>query len=436
MKIDKNQELYLKQSKIISSQIQTSIPKISKNKYVYQYINSIINDFSYSLNSRILVLDKNGSVLIDSNGLLEDENLLYLNQIKRSLQGENVINNYQKNDKKFSYISTPIKLNNNNINGVILISSSLQTIYNEVISLMEMTLFISVIALLLTLILSLIFAETISIPITKLSKSIKEKYSVDEKNILVNKKLDEIDELKRLFNLMKTKLEQVEKRRKEFVSNVSHELRTPITSMRVLSDTIISGDDWDKEIYDEFMEDINNELKRLSKIIDDLLYLVEVEKDEVDFSYELTSLNYLISNTIKTLKPIAKKKNLKLHFEEMSKVQIYIDRSKFRRALINLINNSIKYTNKGYVKVKIEKNKNEIIILIKDTGIGISEDDLPYIFDRFYKTDKSRKYKQGSTGLGLSIAKEIIELHGGVIDVESKINVGTKFIVKIPKENI
>ncbi|MGM0379318.1 MAG: ATP-binding protein [Bacillota bacterium] len=435
MKIEKNQELYLKQSNIITSQIKSSITKISKNKYVYQYINSIINDFSFSLNSRILVLNEKGNVLIDSNGILENENLLYLDEIKESLEGENIISNYQKADKKFSYIATPIK-SNDNINGVILISSSLKPIYNEVFSLMEMTLFISVIALLLTLILSLIFAETISIPIRKLSKSIKEKYSVDEKNIMINNKLDEIHELKRLFNLMKTKLEQVETRRKKFVSNVSHELRTPITSMRVLSDTIISGDDWDREIYDEFMEDINNELKRLSNIIDDLLYLVEVEKDEVDFAYELTSLNYLISNTIKTLKPIAKKKNLKLHFEEMSKVQIYIDRSKFRRALINLISNSIKYTNEGYVKVKIEKNKNEIIILIKDTGIGISKNDLPYIFDRFYKTDKSRKYKQGSTGLGLSIAKEIIELHGGVIDVKSEINVGTKFIVKIPKENI
>jgi signal transduction histidine kinase len=235
---------------------------------------------------------------------------------------------------------------------------------------------------------------------------------------------------------LSTKFKQIENRRKKFVSNVSHELRTPITSMTILSETIMSKETWDEALYREFMSDINSELQRLSHVIEDLLYLVDIEKDEVKFDYELTSINFMIRDVLSTLKPIADSRQLELNFNETSKVQTIIDRSKFQRALINLVGNSIKYTESGQVDVSLFILDDTINVIIEDTGVGISKEDLPYIFDRFYRVDESRATKKGSTGLGLSIAQEIIELHNGSIEIESKLDVGTTVKIKIPNRKV
>jgi signal transduction histidine kinase len=137
---------------------------------------------------------------------------------------------------------------------------------------------------------------------------------------------------------------------------------------------------------------------------------------------------------INKLKPLAGRKGLSLYFVPHEKVQIYVDKNKLFRALINLINNSIKYTNDGSVRVEITTSKENVIIKVIDTGIGIPEDDIPYIFDRFYKVDKSRKRSQSSTGLGLSIVQEIIQMHEGKIFVKSEVNQGTSFNIILPKK--
>jgi signal transduction histidine kinase len=286
----------------------------------------------------------------------------------------------------------------------------------------------------MSVLISVIFARIISRPIESLTKSVQNitqgKY--DTKVDVTSK--DEIGELGNAFNMMTTKLYQVDERRRKFVSNVSHELRTPMTSMKIVSETLLANSTWEESVYREFLNDIHIEVDRLNNIIDSLLYLVRVEKDDLELDYNMTYVNYLIEWVIKTLKPIADQKNIDLKLVSHNKVQIQLDQEKMQQCLLNIIGNSVKYTPEGgSVTIDLSELKEIVSIKIIDTGIGIPEKDLPFIFDRFYRVDEARARKTGGTGLGLAIAQQIVMLHQGTIEVESQFGIGTTVSIKIPR---
>ena len=226
----------------------------------------------------------------------------------------------------------------------------------------------------------------------------------------------------------------MDERRKKFVSNVSHELRTPMTSMKIVSDTLLSAPNWDESVYREFMKDINTEVDRLNNIIDSLLYLVRVEKDDLELDLNMTYLNYLVEWVIKTLKPIAEKKDIRISMISHNKVQIQLDQEKMQQCLLNIIGNAVKYTPEGgSVTIELSENREIVVIKITDTGIGIPEKDLPFIFDRFYRVDEARARKTGGTGLGLAISQQIVMLHQGTIEVDSNLGEGTTVSIKLPR---
>lgn len=423
------------QSNVIANQSDSYINTLQVNEYSNNYVNTLIKKYSISIDSRIMILDSYGYIIVDSNDIDIGGNIIRLDEVKSALNGIEASNIYRFKKSKFTYIASPI-LKNNNVTGILFISSNIDNIYDDIHSTMSIILFISILSIIFTGFISIIFADFISKPIVSLNKSVKNISGQNDIIQINNVKIDEIAQLTDSFTLLTTKLQQIEKRRKKFVSNVSHELRTPITSMIILSDTIMNGESWDESLYREFMKDINSELHRLSRIIDDLLYLVDIEKDEISFKYELTSLNFLIREVLFSLKPIADSDNLYLHFKENMKVQTFIDRAKFQRVLINIIGNSIKYTEKGGIAISLSSTSETIKITIKDTGIGIPEKDIPFIFDRFYRVDESRATNRGSTGLGLSIAGEIIELHKGKIEIKSKVDFGTQIDIIIPNKHM
>jgi len=423
------------QSNIISNQADSFINSIDKNQYASDYVHSLITKYSININSRILMLNRNGNVLLDTSNKNLNEDLSSIPEVKSALNGKEKTTNYRFNHQRLSYSTRPI-IKDDSVMGIVFIISDIGYIYSDTSERMNGIVFISLIALLITFIVSLIFSDTISSPIVELNDRVQSVSGIVDKSNFTHDSIDEMKELSASFNILSTKFKQIENRRKKFVSNVSHELRTPITSMTILSETIMSQETWDESLYREFMTDINTELNRLSHVIEDLLYLVDIEKDEVKFNYELTSLNFMIRDVLSTLKPMADRKNLGLVFKEANKVQTIIDRSKFQRALINLIGNSIKYTETGQIMIELYSLNDMINITIKDTGVGISKENLPYIFDRFYRVDESRATKKGSTGLGLSIAQEIIELHDGNIEIESKKNIGTIVNIKIPNKKV
>lgn len=417
---------------LVSNQIAPFITNID-NEYTFRYVEDIIKQNSLEYDTRALVINLEGNVLVDSFDTMLGT-VVNNSEVRNALFGNRSSNIYTFADDYIIYAAVPI-IERDNIVGASFMSIDANYIFEDIDRFMEKLFIIFSAAILISIFISILFADIISKPIEKLTDSVKTitlgKY--DTKVEILGS--DEIGELGKAFNLMTTKLYQVEERRKKFVSNVSHELRTPMTSMKIVSDTLLSSPSWDESVYREFMYDINIEIDRLNKIIDSLLYLVRVEKDELELDLSMTYVNYLLEWVIKTLKPIASSKHISLTLNAMSKVQIQLDQEKIQQCLLNIIGNAVKYTpDGGEVSVDLEENRDSIIINVKDTGIGIPEKDLPFIFDRFYRVDEARARKTGGTGLGLAISQQIIQLHQGEISVKSQLGEGTHVAITLPKK--
>ena len=224
-----------------------------------------------------------------------------------------------------------------------------------------------------------------------------------------------------------------EKNRKSFVSNVSHELKTPITSMKVLADSINSMEDAPIELYKEFMGDIGNEVDRETKIINDLLSLVKMDKAAGDLNITNININELLEQILKRLRPIADKQKVELVLESFRPVSADVDEVKITLAFTNLIENAIKYNKEdGWVHVSLNADHQYFYLKVEDSGIGIPEDSLGHIYERFYRVDKSHSREIGGTGLGLAITRNAVLMHRGAIKVFSTEGEGTIFNVRIP----
>ena len=223
------------------------------------------------------------------------------------------------------------------------------------------------------------------------------------------------------------KLKAVDQSRQEFVSNVSHELKTPITSIRVLADSLMGMEDAPVELYREFMADISDEIDRENQIIEDLLTLVRMDKSaESQMNISQVHINHELEMILKRLRPIAKRSNVELILESIREVTADVDKVKLNLAVTNLVENAIKYNiDSGWVRVTLDADHKYFYVKVADSGIGIPEDSVDHIFERFFRVDKARSREVGGTGLGLSITKNVIQMHHGVIDVESTPGEGT-----------
>ena len=223
-----------------------------------------------------------------------------------------------------------------------------------------------------------------------------------------------------------TDIKKLENMRSEFVANVSHELKTPLTSIKGFSETLKYVDD--KETRDKFLNIINKEAERLSRLITDILVLSKLESGSHNDFLPFKPLA-VIEDVVNMVKNMYKNKKVTINIDNTCYSDISCDKDKFLQLMLNLVENAVKYSNEDViVDIKSYVNEDKYIIEVKDNGIGIPEEDIPRIFERFYRVDKSRK--GGSTGLGLAIVKHIVKSYDGEIYVESKLNEGTKFTVQ------
>lgn len=250
--------------------------------------------------------------------------------------------------------------------------------------------------------------------------------------------LDEVDAIDRLEDEIKKlaierNKEAEQKRhldsyRKEFLGNVSHELKTPIFNIQGYVSTLIDGGINDPSINIEYLRRADRSVDRMIQIIDDLETISQLEIGTLELELETYDITQQIKDILEALELQAKKQNIKLHLAKKYDKPIFVRADKFRirQVLVNLITNSIKYGKEnGKTSVSLNLFDEQVIVEIKDNGIGIAEKHLPRLFERFYRVDKGRSREQGGTGLGLAIVKHIIEAHGQTIDVSSEVNVGT-----------
>ncbi|WP_126992474.1 sensor histidine kinase [Thermosipho globiformans] len=230
------------------------------------------------------------------------------------------------------------------------------------------------------------------------------------------------------------KLKQLDKMKTEFVANISHELRTPLTAIKAYTETLLNME-VDRESQREFLETVYEQSERLESLLNDLLDFTLIESGTMELEYSEFDLCELIKEVVENLKQLAEKYNVKINVNCES-VSISADKRRIKQAIHNLVDNSIKFSDKSkekrYVNISVEKKEENLSIIIKDNGIGISQEDKEKIFEKFYRGDRSLTYEVPGTGLGLTIVQEIIKLHGGKINVQSTLGEGTTFELVIP----
>lgn len=245
------------------------------------------------------------------------------------------------------------------------------------------------------------------------------------------------EEIQKMFEKGKNDIEylkKLEQVRTEFLANTSHELRTPIFAIQGYIETLLDGAINDEKVNKSFLDKANQHTINLSNLINDLIDISMIESGEMRMSYRYFNVNEYIKTIVHEMMPIAKEKNIKLiYYPARNTLQLFGDRNRLKQVFTNLITNALKYTEQGKVEVLIEEEPKQGKIIIRDTGIGISPENISRIFERFYVVDKTRSRSVGGTGLGLAIVKHIIEAHDSKIEVESELGIGSEFSFRLKK---
>ncbi|HTC35941.1 MAG TPA: ATP-binding protein [Bryobacteraceae bacterium] len=230
-----------------------------------------------------------------------------------------------------------------------------------------------------------------------------------------------------------TELERLERVRKDFVANVSHELRTPLTAIRGYSETLLDGGLEDLQNNRRFVEVILSQATRLSNIAADLLSLSELESSGATAAPHPVSIRSAIESALRTVESAARLQGVQVLCEKIDDVKVIGHELRLEQVFVNLLDNAVKFNRpNGEVQIEMRPKNGKVSILIGDTGIGIPSEDLPRVFERFYRVDKARSRAMGGTGLGLSIVKHAVEQMGGTIKVDSRLGEGSEFTIELP----
>lgn len=395
-------------------------------------LNTDMEQLANVLDGRIIVVDFSFKVVKDTYSFDEGKYLI-TEDVLRTMKGSGTTS-VKRNDL-YVELYMPIEDGKNKIvKGVMVTSISIKDM-EEIFGQMEQrsnvlySMFLIVIVLLAALLSYLVGKD-----FTRLNKQIKHisEGNMDE-TIHITRGYSEIQDMAEGFNDIILKLQNLENSRQEFVSNVSHELKTPITSMKILADSLVANPDTPVELYQEFMQDIVDEIDRENKIINDLLSLVKMDKKASELNIESVDINGLLEILLKRMRPLAAKRNVEIVFESIRPVTAEIDEVKLSLAISNIVENAIKYNVEGgWVRVSLNADHQYFFVKVQDSGIGIPEESQEQIFERFYRVDKVRTQETGGTGLGLSITRNAIRMHNGNIKMYSKEGEGTTFTIRIP----
>lgn len=417
----------LSQAKILTNQI---VFNNYLNDSSSEIINAQLEQLSNIYAGRIMVIDGNFRIIKDTYSL-DTGKTIVSEEVMQSFRGEEI----SKYDSQNGYIEMTVPLTkpeSKEILGVLLVSVSTDSIMLNKDYLESSAWIIEVFDAMIIILLSLFLSGLLVRPFGRMEKEIVEIQNGYKTELDVPSYL-ETQNISIRFNQLFGRMKIIDESREEFVSNVSHELKTPLTSMKVLADSLNGQEDVPVELYKEFMLDIGNEIDRETKIINDLLSLVKMDRSAGDMNITSVNINELLELILKRLRPIAEKQHIELVLESFRPVSAEVDEVKLTLAITNLIENGIKYNKPdGWVHVSLNADHQYFYVKVEDSGIGIPEDSLEHIYERFYRVDKSHSREIGGTGLGLAITRNAILMHRGAIKVFSTEGEGTIFNVRIP----
>ncbi len=417
---------------------------LSKQGTKTSSIEKMTRQLGQTLNLRVTVISSDGKVFadseIDNTGLSKMDNHLVRPEIQAAIKnGEGWSQRFSATLKKdIMYYAVPSKFDG--FNGFIRLAIPVEKV-NLIAHNTEMFLWFSLlIAFIVSLLAALIAFNLISKPIRELAQKANQIAAGDFSTKLVVNKKDEVGELANSLNIMSenirntiTELRKLEMIRKDFVANVSHELRTPISNIKGYAETLLDGAIDDTKHAKDFIKIIYEESDRLAYLINDILDLSKTESDTFKLSLKQNNLFEIVNESIKKLEKEASNKSISIKNELKRDMCAISDKGLLTQVFINLIHNAIKYSHDNSdIIVSSSTTNNFIKIEVKDFGIGIPEQDLSRIFERFYRVDKARSKDLGGTGLGLAIVKHTVQAHGGDVFVKSIEGQGSTFGFTIP----
>ncbi len=396
------------------------------------------NDFDKELsyiagiyNGRVVVVDSELLVLYDSFGIEAGKTLISEEAFK-ALDGVSSV--HRDFDNKIMEVTCPVNsAEDGHVIGFIVVNASIESFVSISDSVRNTLIIILLILYFILVVFALLDSAILTRGFRKVSERLHHISRGHFDETVEVKGSREMKGIMEAFNELLTRLNQLDSSRQEFVANVSHELKTPLTSMKILSDSLLSQDEVDADTYREFLTDISSEVDRENKIIKDLLDLVRLDRKAAEINVSQVNINDMLEQILHRLAGLSEEKNVELILESFRTVVAEVDEIKLSLALTNLIENGIKYNRDGgYVRVSLNSDHRYLYIRIEDTGIGIPFEKQDYVFDRFYRVDKARSRESGGTGLGLSITRQIINLHNGMIKLYSDEGEGATFTVRLP----
>ena len=288
------------------------------------------------------------------------------------------------------------------------------------------------IALIFGLIVSILLSKQISSPLTKITDTANRMRNGDlEARSQVASKTKEIDDLNASINYLAETLQNQELLRKRLTSDMAHELRTPLTNLKSHIEALLDKV-W--EPTEEMLTSFYEEIQRLIKLVEGLNDIAKLEQTNLNLNKSKFNLSLELEKIITSFEPLYNNSGSKIHSNLIPNVEVLMDKDKLKQVMYNLLSNSLKYSKiNGEVLLTLKSENDNIIIEVKDNGIGISEKDLPFIFERFYRSDESRDKNTGGAGIGLTIVKAIVEAHNGTINVNSTLGEGSTFVLTFPK---
>lgn len=394
-------------------------------------VNAELSQVSDMYDGRILIVDSKLKVLRDTYGLEEGE-IVVLPEVIKCFRKDavKIVNQYNDNVEIFVPIMGTDEMT---VNGVVVMNFSFQSINALYDNIRTVTFSVILLFAVIIIVISWILSGKLVKPMKKVVDSIRHIGSGDFSEKMEVQDNLEVENISDAVNFMLTAVQSMEDSRQEFVSNVSHELKTPITSIKVLAESLTMQEEVPVELYKEFMVDINQELERMNKIVNDLLSLVKLDKSAVQINIEEVNINEFLEGILKGINPIAAQRNIEIIFESVRPVSAQIDSVKLGMAISNIIENAVKYNfDNGWVKVTLNADHKFFYVRVSDSGVGIPEELQDHIFERFYRVDKARSRETGGNGLGLAITRNAVLLHRGSIKVHSVEKQGTTFAIRIP----
>ncbi|MEK4012740.1 MULTISPECIES: sensor histidine kinase [Peribacillus] len=379
--------------------------------------------------TEVIITGLNQNIIISSSKLDNEEQKIIAKEIGRVPRDGETLENRWKSEKYISTV-TPFKINQNQKGYVYMFRSTDQI--QTLISRLNHHFIAGAIMILSLMIITILFlSKALTTPLIRMKRATEKLSTGDFSVNLPDMGDDELGELSRSIKILAEDLKHLKGERSEFLASISHELRTPLTYIKGYAD-VSRRKDIDESTRDQYLSIIFEETKKLSDMIKDLFDLAKLDKNTFVINRVEVKLCSFLHSIYEKMLPAFTENGMELIVECKKNVNVFIDPMRFEQVMFNLLDNAIKYSNPNTeTSISVKSEKGMVALIIKDEGHGIPKTDLPHIFDRFYRVDKSRSRDTGGSGLGLSIVKELIEAHDGTIEIKSEQGKGTAFFISL-----